>query len=115
MNTKQRVILIVGFVLVLGMALFPPWVAVYDIPADKDRTFLRVRGRVERSAGYHLLFHQDNGQSMSSAVTVEGEYAEAYRSTRIDIVRLGVQVVSTLLLLGILWLVLKDRKKATSP
>jgi hypothetical protein len=104
---KQRIALIAGFVLILSMALFPPWLTVYDIPADKDRVVIPARGRAERSAGYHFLFQQDNSRSMSTYVDLSGETAAAYRSTKIDTLRLGVQLIGALLLTGIAYLILR--------
>ena len=84
MNAAQRIVLILAFLTVLGMALFPPWRAVID---SDDYT-----------AGYHLIFwpaHSFSGHS----------------SIRIDIARFAIQLVAIFAVTGVAYLILRPNRK----
>jgi len=57
MNFAQRIILIIAFLAIAAMAIFPPWVYVHDAPRYK---------RIERPAGYHLISGDHTPQDISS-------------------------------------------------
>jgi hypothetical protein len=50
MNVAQRIVLLVGFLVLLIAVLFPPWLFIYKHPE---------LSAIERPAGYHLIFGQD--------------------------------------------------------
>jgi hypothetical protein len=116
MNHKQRITLVVGFLLVLGMSLFPPWRVIYDIPGEQGQklgfgdTYIGgiPKGRVERSGGYRFLLGQHDS-TISSTVTVGGEETLAYVTTRIDYYRLATQIVVVTLLTGMAYLILRTK------
>lgn len=60
-NLTQRIVLILSFLVILGMALFPPWVYVFNPAADLRDRFVRT----ERPAGYHFLFADHTPQDQS--------------------------------------------------
>lgn len=114
-NMAQRIVLIAGFLVILIMALFPPWVYVYSPPRDSDAV------RAERPGGYHLIFNdhvpQDQGQLIAlfslplGRTAYESELISLrYFSLRIDSQRLEIQIAATLILAAILYLALRSRK-----
>ena len=111
MNAPQKFVLIVGFLLVLSMALFPPWTFVFDKPESSfrggDVASSHGTEHVERPAGYHLVFGQHVPQDETRLNALFGREVEIqYISTRIDTSRLTIQIIAVLLLVGILYLVL---------
>jgi len=107
-NRKQRVILILGFVVVLGMGLMPPWRIIYDISGE-DLGYMKIpKGRVEQSDGYKFLF-RNHDAGLSSTVTVNFETTTAYVTRRIDYYRLAMQISVVLLLTGMAYLILRDK------
>jgi LmbE family N-acetylglucosaminyl deacetylase len=66
MNLPQRIVLIVGFIAILAMALFPPWVYVYDPPEGPRRLGVKV----ERPAGYHLVFGEHVPQDQTQLIKI---------------------------------------------
>src|SRR5947209_4709272 len=97
----KRIVLVLCSAAMIAMLLFPPWVLIYDIPANKFRSDLPSRGRVERPAGYHFLL-EEYSREVASYVTIAGEETEAFVSRRIDwarlFVQLGIVLLATLLL-----------------
>ena len=113
MNTAQRIILAAGFLLILIMALFPPWTYTYD-PPQRTRRY-SVAGKTEHPAGYHFLFGEH-------ALTEEQDHATLLRlfnlgwdaslesfSIRVDTGRLTIQIVVATILITILCFALKSR------
>jgi hypothetical protein len=94
MNHSQRIILLIAFVLVLGMVLFPPWIRVYNYPTDLAET-MNVSPHMEQWAGYHVIFI--------------GSSSGPYSILRIDSTRLSVQLLGALLLTGLLYASLSGR------
>ncbi len=84
-NLAQRIVLIAGFLIVLGMALFPPWLLVYKYPGLPQ---------TERAAGYFLIFEQHAPQDRAALAALFGlplEQAEPrFFSLQIDRTRLAV-------------------------
>jgi hypothetical protein len=128
MNSPQRIVLIASFLIILGMALFPPWVYVFTPTGDlKD-----ILVRTERPAGYHLLFsnHQPTDETALLALFNMGRERrdlwyqpwggasyflvrlDAF-SVRLDTSRLLIQIGVALLLTAILYLALRSGKSAT--
>jgi len=94
MNPAQRVVLIIGFLVVLGMALFPPWKRLFEAPNyDLEKVV-----HVEQSAGYHLiLLDQSSGSP--------------YVTLRIDTTRLEIQFIAVLILISLLYFILRPTQK----
>lgn len=108
MNRRQRIALIISFIVVLGMAIFPPWRIVYDIPGE-DLGYMKIpKGRIERSGGYKFLL-TDHDTSLSTTVTVNSESTTAYVTRRIDYYRLATQISVVLLLTGMAYLILRTK------
>lgn len=124
MNLSQRIILLLAFVVVLVIALFPPWTYV-----------LTNTGRhlnAQRPAGYHLIFGQhvppDESRlwevfGLRRSYTAKNPYdGQDYQATdadlssfsmRIDGMRLTIQLVATTLLTSILYLALRVGSRRT--
>ena len=114
MNLAQRVVLIAGFLIVLGMALFPPWLYVYKYPGLPQ---------TERAAGYFLIFAQHAPQDrvglaalfglpVKEDVPLLGQAEPRFFSLQIDRTRLAVQIGTTLILMTILCLALRSAKRS---
>jgi hypothetical protein len=108
MNLPQRIVLVLAFLVILVMALFPPW--VYVLNASEAHI------HAERPAGYHLLFGQHVPTDQSQLLTLFGipptEYEWAplsFFSLRIDGTRLFIQLAATILLTSILYLALRRK------
>ncbi len=121
MNLPQRIVLILGFLAILGMALFPPWVYVYDYPGCCSGRIHAQRS--ERPGSYHLIFGQHIPQDSTGLVALfnidtTGPKAPLipapdrleFFSLRIDGGRLTVQLVGTLLLTAILYFALRSNR-----
>lgn len=65
-NLAQRIVLIISFLVILGVSLFPPWTYVFSPPADLRHRFVRT----ERPAGYHLLFNDHSPQDLSKLLVL---------------------------------------------
>ncbi len=59
MNLAQRAVLLLSFLVVLAIALFPPWIYIYRLPKLPEE---------ERAAGYHLIFGQHTPQDRTALV-----------------------------------------------
>jgi len=116
MNLAQRVVLIAGFLIVLGMALFPPWLYVYKYPGLPQ---------TERAAGYFLIFEQHVPQDRAALAALFGlppqddarmleEASPRFFSLQIDRTRLAVQIGTTLILVTILYLALRSAKRSNA-
>lgn len=80
MNQRQRIVLIVAFLVVLGMALFPPWRGLGEFG--------------DATAGYRFVFWLGQSRYL----------------IRIDSARLGVQLLAVLALTGAAYLILRPRR-----
>src|SRR5437588_323325 len=97
MSLAQRIVLVFGFLLVLGMALFPPWKRLYDMPEYNYRRELGHVAHIEEAAGYHcILIDQSPGVSLVNL--------------RIDTTRLAVQLIAVLTLTGMLYLLFRPAR-----
>jgi hypothetical protein len=119
LNLAQRIVLIICFIVILGMTLFPPWVYIFNPPADLRHRFVRV----ERPAGYHLLFNDHSPQDLSQLLVLFNLTPDATRvdgyersmmtlsvfSVQLDKNRLAVQIGAALLLTAILCLAFQSR------
>jgi hypothetical protein len=95
MNLPQRIVLIFAFLVILAMALFPPWKRIYNYPAEYGDY---MNPHMEQSAGYHLILRDQSS-------------GNAYAILRIDTTRLGVQFVAVLVLTGLLSVILRSAQK----
>jgi hypothetical protein len=109
MNISQRIILILAFLIILGMALFPPWVYVYNF-------FGKVQA--ERPGGYHFIFGQHVPQdqtqlaalfSLDTSTLGTISLGLQFYSMRLDGTRLFIQISATLLLMAILYFALRSK------
>lgn len=107
MNLSQRIVLVLAFLVILVMALFPPWVYVSDSP--------QLLRRAERPAGYHLIFGQHAPEDIGQLATLfslepnQDGTSLRYFSIRLDGTLLLVQITATMLLTSILYLALRRR------
>lgn len=112
-NLAQRIVLIAEFLIVLGMALFPPWLLVYKYPGLPQ---------TERAAGYFLIFERHAPQDRAALAALFGLPAKEdvprlgqaeprFFSLQIDRTRLAVQIGTTLVLVSILYLALRSAKR----
>ncbi len=81
MNQRQRLVLILAFLVVCGMALFPPWKA----PTDYG----------EADAGYKLVFWPSHGHTLA----------------RVDSARLAAQLIAVVALAGAAYLILRRSRE----
>jgi hypothetical protein len=51
-NLPQRIVLVLGAIIIAGTVLFPPWLFVFAPPGYAAEAFHKT----SRPAGYHLLF-----------------------------------------------------------
>ncbi len=116
MNLPQRIVLIFAFVIVLGMALFPPWFFVFDPPAILSHNLVRA----ERPAGYHLLFTDHSPQDQAQLLPLFNLTPHPWEqpilslqafSIRLDTNRLAVQIGAAVLLAAILYLALGKARR----
>ena len=120
MNLAQQIVLIVAFLVILGIALFPPWIFVYSFPGCCGGAIHAEHS--ERPAGYHLIFGQHVPQDRTYLVALFNINMDGWKvpalperdrleffALRIDgtllIVQLGVAIVLT----AILYLALRLR------
>jgi hypothetical protein len=111
MNIAQRIVLILGFVAILGIGLFPPWTLILNDVGDHVHA--------ERPAGYHFLFGQHVPQDPTSLAKWFGfpyvqQDAMPFFSLKIDSVRLLVQLAITLLLTWLLYFAVRPRVRIGS-
>ena len=110
MNIPQRIVLVLGFLIILGMSLFPPWVFVYN--------FLG-KAHAERPAGYHFIFGQHVPQdqtqlaalfSLDTKILGTISLSLQFYSMRLDGTRLFIQISATVLLVSILYFALRSKR-----
>jgi hypothetical protein len=105
-NQAQRIVLLVAFIVLLFVVLFPPWVFIYTFPELPQ---------VERPAGYHLLFGQHAPQdrtALSRLFAMEYRYSELnFFNMRIDQTRLTFEIVGVLLLTALFYLLLRSARR----
>lgn len=97
MNIKQRKVLLVGLVLIIGMMLFPPWKYVYRHPGTRTSSGRVVFPAVnaERSAGYRFIAsppEPGDPTKLGHMFGVEWPYSQiTYFTTKLDGARLMIQ------------------------
>ena len=93
MNAPQRIVLTIGFLLLLVVVLFPPWVFIYKHPE---------LAALERPAGYHFILGQHAPQDRTELARLfhMSYYAAdlGFMNIRIDQTRLTFEIVGVLLL-----------------
>ncbi len=94
MNLKQKVCIWIGIASFVLMGLLPPWVYRFDSDVV----------RMEASAGYSFL--------TSPPAPKEGYYAEQgdFITVRIDVTRLLIQWAMVVVLVGGLFVTLRERR-----
>jgi|SRR5215213_3887184 len=107
-NMAQRIVLISGFLVILGMVLFPPWIYVFSPSVDLRDRFVRT----ERSAGYHFLFTDHSPRDLSELTALFSLQSAPFLnlalfSIRLDTGRLQIQIAATLILTTLLYLALR--------
>ena len=106
MNLAQRIVLLLGFLLLLAIVLFPPWVFIYKHPE---------LAAIERPAGYHLILGQHAPQDRTELSKLFGltyrDVSLAFVNIRIDQTRLTFEIVGVLLLTAILCLLLRSPRR----
>jgi hypothetical protein len=102
LSTAQRVVLIVGSLVIAGMCLFPPW--------NEELEYIRVsnrepaQARATRRAGYHSLITPPNRR------VPESDAAGFWPvSVRVDSTRLAIQCFVVVVLVGGITIVLGKR------
>jgi hypothetical protein len=115
MNLSQRIVLVLAFLVILVMALFPPWFFVFDPPTMLRQNFVKA----ERPAGYHLLFTDHSPEDQIQLLRLFNLIPEPWEepilslqsfSIRLDTSRLAVQIGAVVLLAAILYLALGKAK-----
>ena len=98
MNRAQRVVILIGLLVIVAMVLYPPWSA--EEPPLESRAARRV------SAGYHPLFAPPGEVRIASHGALYAVVAD-----RIDIGRLLGQCIAVAFVAFLLVLELSGRKK----
>lgn len=116
-NLAQRIVLIISFLVILGMALFPPWIYVFNPSAELRDRYVRL----ERPAGYHFIFSDHSPRDESQLLTIfnfrpttgweRAAISLHLFSVRLDTSRLQVQIVVALLLTTILFFALRGTQE----
>ena len=96
MRLSQRIIILVGCLLLCVILLFPPWLLSFNASPIANK----------RSAGYHLLFRPP-----AVDPNLKGQM---YYSYELDTTRLEVEVLGILLVTLLLSLAFRKRKISTS-
>lgn len=119
MNIAQRLILAIGGVAVALMALFPPWLYVYNYdPVNQDRGFSAQL--IERPAGYHAIWGphvptDSTALGTMFSVTVERYYPDRldlkYFSMKLDKDRFWIQIVGVVLASAFFYFLLRKPTK----
>jgi hypothetical protein len=107
MNLPQRIVLIIGSVLLLPAILFPPWIYTCKYP--------ELAG-LERPAGYHLIFGQHTPQDPTTLARLfslgEANNAQLeFFNMRIDHTRLMFEIVGVVLLTAFLYFLLRTSRQ----
>ena len=117
MASAQRIVLIAGLFIILGMALFPPWLYTYTEPASSGSQFDKFSSfhgeeHGERPAGYYFLFGEPVPPSDVKQLEAIFRHPVApwWVIMRIDVRQLGVQFGGALAAILILALLLKPRQ-----
>lgn len=105
LNFSQRVVMAFGALAITVMALFPPWLVIFQI---------ENRRIGERFIGYHPIW-QSNQATDSGALTelfsTPIPFDDlVYFSTRLDTTRLVVQIAATLIITLLLLALVGNRK-----
>jgi|KBSSwiStaDraftv2_1062776.scaffolds.fasta_scaffold832549_1 hypothetical protein len=114
MSRPQQIVLGLGFLLVLVMVLFPPWIFVYHYEPRNVR--VSYEQRIERPAGYHAIWEShvpSDSTALGSLFSLSTSQFEQdrldlkYFSMRLDKDRLWIQLagvtIATLLLTALLY------------
>jgi len=91
MNIAQRVVILIGCVLIFIALVWPPWLLVFHTSQVKN----------QRMVGYHFIFRPPE-----LIAAAPPDFAFSYH---IDRSRLEIEVIGLLLLTGLLYAALKSR------
>jgi hypothetical protein len=120
LNLAQRIVLVISFLVILGMTLFPPWIYVFNPSVP-----LREAGyvRAERTAGYHFMFADHSPLDETHLLTIFSLNPKGWErpfiflhlfAVQLNSRQLGIQIAIAVLLTAILYFALKStRSKAT--
>src|SRR5436309_14151598 len=102
LNTKQRIILLLGVAFFLLSELFPPWLYVDEYDS------------AQRSVGYHFLYAPPlvkSSNEMKEIFSIPADSSEEHLfRVKVDTFHLFAQRIIIVFLTGGLLLILKDRK-----
>lgn len=107
MNRSQRIVLVIAFVCISVVGVFPPWIYVHCAPNRRP---------VERAAGYRPLFNQARPTDAGEMANLFGlnpneiEAQPRFFAIRIDGMRLASQISLTILLTVIMLAILKAKR-----
>jgi hypothetical protein len=105
-NVPQRIVLAIGFLILLIAVLFPPWVFIYKHPE---------LAALERPAGYHLLFGQlvpqDRTELSKRLDLPVSQVSPLFVNISIDQTRLTFEIVGILGLTTILYFLLRSTRR----
>ena len=96
MHLSQRIIILVGCLLLCVILLFPPWLLTFNAAPIANK----------RSAGYHLLFRPP-----AVDPNLKGQM---YYSYELDTTRLEVEVLGILLVTLLLSIAFRKRRTSTA-
>jgi hypothetical protein len=112
-NLLQRIVLALGAIIIAGMALFPPWLFIFDPPQYAAEAFHKTT----RPAGYHLLFSPHVAEDQTELARVfnlppkwHDLHSPSHFSVVIDKDRLTVQLGGVLAITVLLTFLLKSKK-----
>ena len=120
LNLAQRIVLIISFLAILGMTLFPPWIYVFNPPVP-----LREAGyvRSERTAGYHFMFADHSPLDETRLLAIFNLNPKSWErpfislhlfAVQLNSRQLGIQIAIAVLLTAILYFALRStRTRAT--
>lgn len=109
MNLPQRIVLVLGIIVVAGITLFPPWIYVRRVSAIGN--FGEVYQ--ERSGGYHAIWTSapsDQAELARLFSITEPEAVPGTFAARIDQSRLGFELIGAVIIAALLCVIFKDKK-----
>lgn len=117
MNLPQRIVLALGTIIVAGMVLVPPWLFIYTEPAGQGSQEFGGAShgelRIERPAGYRLLFGQhvppSDPKQLGAIFGLPGAPLR-WVIMQIDVWRLGVQLSGALAITTLVTVLFKSKK-----
>jgi len=114
LNLAQRIVLIISFLVILAMTLFPPWIYVFNPSVP-----LREAGyvRAERTAGYHFMFADHSPLDETQLLAIFNLNPKGWErpfislhlfAVELNSRQLGIQIAIAVLLTAILYFALRS-------